>query len=245
MTDQQSFLEILPPVAFGVGEQRTFAITGSYFEIIDAVDPVNIVLSDVYGAQRGLMKGAEASFHLKNTAFAYVQITSATAQTIRFAYGSGEAGTRRAAGAVNIVGTVPVSGPLTDAQLRAAAVPVRPFEQPASNWNSNATMVAMTPLTVFAPGANVNGAILWAAAAADVFTAVNHQIFIAKAGAPANLLDGEIIAQSMVRGVNGANVCFGVELLSPTIIAPGAGLYFISGFAGQAGMVRSARFTLL
>lgn len=236
--NEHSFLEILPPVAFAAGEQRSFYITGSYFEIIDAVDPVDIVLSDAYGARRGLMKGAEASFHLKNTPFGFVQISSATAQTIRFAYGSGEAGTRRAAGAVTIVGTVPVS------MLAADKLELLRPVLPTNAWNSSATMAAGVPLTVFAPGANVNGAIIWTAESSDVSGSNNLQSFIAKNAAPANVYDGEIVALGKA-GPFAANVGVTIELAQPQRIAAGLGLYFISGFVGLAGFGRHARYTLL
>lgn len=103
MNDRASFIEIVT-AEFAAGESRIFALTGQYFELIDAPNPVNVTLSDVFGAQRGLMKAAEASFNLKGTEFAVIQITSATAQTLRFAYGTGEAGTRRTSGTVQLAG---------------------------------------------------------------------------------------------------------------------------------------------
>lgn len=108
---QQNFIEIVP-VVFAAGESRLFHVSGSYFELIDATNPVDVVLSDVNGSQRGRMLAAEASFNLKNTEFNTIQITSATAQNVRFAFGSGEAGTRRAAGSVNVAN---VNGPFTQA----------------------------------------------------------------------------------------------------------------------------------
>lgn len=246
--NEHSFLEILPPVAFAAGEQRSFYITGSYFEIIDAVDPVDIVLSDAYGARRGLMKGAEASFHLKNTPFGFVQISSATAQEIRFAYGSGEAGTRRAAGAVNIVGTVPVSGPLTDAELRATPVPVRDrLEAPTGNWvNSALWGAANSSVNIFTAAANVNGAIVWAAGANDQNASGAPQSLIAKATAPATIVDGDVIAFTRNQILSGAPLFYKeLELVEPQRIAPGLGLWFISGFAGSAVGYRHVRFSLL
>jgi hypothetical protein len=100
---QQNSLEIIS-VVFGAGESRLFQISGQYFELIDCPDPVDVTLSDQYGAQRGIMRQAEASFHLRNTEFRTVQIFSATAQTVRFAYGTGEGGTRRTSGTVQLAG---------------------------------------------------------------------------------------------------------------------------------------------
>lgn len=110
-TALQNFIELFS-IPFQAGESKIFMVSGQYFELIDAPNPVDVLLLSRNGEQRGIMRGAEASFHLKNTDFQQIQITSASAQTIRIGYGSGEAGTRRAAGAVSIVGTVPVSGPL-------------------------------------------------------------------------------------------------------------------------------------
>ncbi len=109
---RENFIEIVS-VTFAAGESRLFHLSGSYFELIDAPSTVDVILTDVNGAQRGRMLAAEASFNLKNTDFDTIQLTSATAQTVRFAFGSGEAGTRRAAGSVNISNT---AGAFTQAQ---------------------------------------------------------------------------------------------------------------------------------
>lgn len=239
----QNFIELFT-IPFQAGESKLFHISGQYFELVDAPDPVDVLLLSRNGEQRGIMRGAEASFHLKNTDFSQVQITSATAQTIRIGYGSGEAGTRRAAGTVSISSQPPVA--LDAATLAALELQRRPA-LPGGAWVSNATVVANTPLTVFTPASNVNGAILWQAGAVDVSgPAVAHQVFIAKASAPATIIDGEVLAQSMVSAINpSVNIVVGIDLRRPCRLAPGLGLYFISGFAGTSAMLRSARFTLL
>lgn len=242
--DGQNYIELVS-VPFQAGESKLFHISGRYFELIDATDPVDVVLTDKYGAQRGLMRQAEASFNLKATEFSTVQLTSATAQTVRFAYGTGEGGTRRAAGAVSIVGTVPVSGPLTDAQLRAAPVPVRVAELPVANWNSLTTLVANTPLTVFTPGANVNGALVHWMAAHENFVTAQNLVFIAKSSAPTSPTDGEVIAQGIVRAVLAGQEWVGLDHQAPTRIAPGLGLYLISGGNGTANRLKACRYTLL
>lgn len=100
----ENFIEIIS-ATFTPGESKTWHMGGSYFELIDCPNTIDVVLTDRNGAQRGRMTAAEASFHLRNTEFDTIQLTSATAQTIRFGYGSGEAGTRRASGSVSIVNT--------------------------------------------------------------------------------------------------------------------------------------------
>ena len=245
--DRQNFIELIS-VPFQAGESRLFAITGQYFELIDATTPVDVVLSDAFGAQRGVMRQAEASFNLKNTEFSTVQLTSAAAQTVRFAYGTGEAGTRRAAGAVSIVGTVPVSGPLTDAQLRAAQVQVRDRgDAPTGNWTNNIAVAANTAVAVFLPAANVNGAIVIAAGASDYSAASTPQSFVAKASAPANVLDGDVLALSKNTSFNstGSVLYKDTEMLREQRIPAGQGLYFISSFAGAAAGFRYCRYVLL
>ncbi len=238
MNDRASFIEIVT-ATFAAGESRLFALTGAYFELIDSTFPVNVTLSDVYGAQRGLMRAAEASFNLKNTAFSVIQITSASAQTIRFAYGTGEAGTRRAAGAVSIVGTVPVD--LVAADVDA----IRRPELPTGHWNNTSTMAANTPLTVFTAAANVNGAILWNAESVDVVSSNQMQAFVAKATAPATVFDGEVITSTGFANSSAGNVEARCKLQMPARIAPGLGLFFISSVTGVVGLGRHARFTLL
>lgn len=102
---QQSNLELLPSVTFAAGETKLFFVSGSYFELIDCASPVDVLLTDRSGGQRARMIGAAQTHHVKKTPYEAIQITSATAQAIRFAYGSGEAGTRNTAGSVNISNT--------------------------------------------------------------------------------------------------------------------------------------------
>lgn len=228
------------------GEPRTFYLSGEYFELIDAPGgSVDVVLSDEYGSQRGLMRQAEASFYLKATPFKVVQLTSPTTQVIRFGYGSGEGGTRRAAGAVSIVGTVAVSGPLTDAQLRAAPVPARTVEAAGASWINGGTFSGFQALTIFAAGANTNGAIILHMESQDAPAGYVLQTFVAKATAPATVTDGEVLAQSTVIAVAGSTIFSGIKRENPVRIPAGLGLYFVSNAAGVGGMLRNCRYILL
>lgn len=237
MNNKASFIEIVTAV-FAAGESRLFALTGQYFEIIDATFPVDVTLSDVYGAQRGLMKSAEASFNLKGTDFGVIQITSASAQTIRFAYGTGEAGTRRAAGAVSIVGTVPVD--LVANSLNSLSRPLLP----AVNYTVSGALLANTAVSVFLAAANTNGAIIHAAAANDTQATVGVLALLAKSTAPANVADGDVIAQASVYPGSSSNYLT-LELKQPTRIAAGLGLWFIGSVNGLTPSLRSVRYTLL
>lgn len=241
----QNFIELLS-IPFGAGESRLLHVSGQYFEIIDATNPVDVLLIDKTGAQRGIMRGAEASFHLKNTDFSTIQITSPTAQTIRIGYGSGEAGTRRAAGAVSIVGTVPVSGPLTDAQLRASVVDVRARPEGGNGLHSaTGALAANAYETLIAPGANVNGALLLYAACNDVKATEVEMMFLHKAAAPATIYDGAPLLASKVTGLTTSLYSMGGQLETPAFIPAGAGLYFIVGAASTALCRRHARWRLL
>jgi len=239
MNNRASFIEIVT-ATFAAGESRLFALTGQYFEIIDATFPVDVTLSDFYGAQRGLMKSAEASFNLKGTEFGVIQITSASAQTIRFAYGTGEAGTRRAAGAVSIVGTVPVD--LVQADVDALNRP-----ELATGYWVDSSAGSGTPLTVFTPAANVNGAIVWTAESNDYLSVPTcNGGFIAKASAPASHVDGIVVAKMFIDAiVSTTNTAYKAQLQRPFRLAPGLGLYWIQNTAGTAGFGRNASYTLL
>ena len=238
MNNRASFIEIVT-ATFAAGESRLFALTGQYFEIIDATFPVDVTLSDFYGAQRGLMKSAEASFNLKGTDFGVIQITSASAQTIRFAYGTGEAGTRRAAGAVSIVGTVPVD--LVTADVEA----IRRPELPGAFSVQNAVLVANTAVNIFTAAANTNGAIVWSASAGDQQGAPGQISLIAKATAPGSVVDGEVIEIANVSPSTSVNY-LNLKLITPTRVAPGLGLWWIGSLGGAAASsLRVCRYTLL
>lgn len=99
---KSSFLEIIR-AGFAAGEVKTFVLAGGYFELIDAPYPVTVRLVDRYGSLRGFMTNAEASFYMRHGDFDAIEITSSNAQTIRFAYGTSEAGTRRTAGVVSVI----------------------------------------------------------------------------------------------------------------------------------------------
>ncbi len=102
MSQKQTFLEILS-AAFSAGEIKTYAFTGGYFELIDCPYPVTVTLIGLDGAIKGVMRNAEASFYLTRGDYQTITIESPQAQTLRFAYGSSEAGTRRTAGVVQVV----------------------------------------------------------------------------------------------------------------------------------------------
>lgn len=241
MNNRASFIEIVT-ATFAAGESRLFALTGQYFELIDSTFPVDVTLSDFYGAQRGLMKSAEASFNLKNTEFGVIQITSASAQTIRFAYGTGEAGTRRAAGAVSIVGTVPVD--LVQADVDA----IRRPEAWTGSYFATSALAANTPEVVFTAAANVNGAIVHAMQSRNYSAFGAYEAYLAKATAPVSVADGVTLAGAKLGFWNGAsNNASEIECREKIFVPAGLGMWFISNvlMVATLGNMRSVRYQLL
>lgn len=91
--------------AFTAGEVKTFLIQGEYVEILEAAYPVDVAMMDRSGAQLSTMRNAEASYFSRPGKYEVIQVTSASAQTIRLFVGSGDAGTRRLSGVVQVVDT--------------------------------------------------------------------------------------------------------------------------------------------
>lgn len=238
---KQNNIEIVS-VVMGAGESRLFAMSGEYFEIIDAATPIDVVLSDFNGAQSARMNQASASFYSKGVSFGVVQITSAAAQTIRFAYGTGETGTRRATGSVTISGAVALDAATL---LALEQINVRP-EAATGFFSSMAALAVNTPETLFTPAANTNGAILLTAGFTSVELINFMAVFIAKNAAPAAVTDGEVIAQSTTP-YSSSNGYSNLTLPSAQFIPAGKGLYFIANTAltASANDMRSARYRLL
>lgn len=115
----------------------------------------------------------------------------------------------------------------------------------STSYKSTTAMAINTPDTVFAPGANTNGAIVWSAEASSWSGSAIGHAFIAKTSAPANQLDGDVIVQSAFGYVSTLAIS---KLCNPVKIAAGKGLYFIANAAESAlpgGTQRQVLYTLL
>lgn len=217
-------------VTFGAGESRLFAMSGNYFEIIDAPSPVDVILSAYTGEQRARMSQAGASFYSKGVEFGVIQITSASAQTIRLAYGSGETGTRRATGSVTISGAVAL-----DAATLAALEQINVRPEASTGNFASATNVAAGSNQIFAPGANPNGVLLQLAQE-YAFAGSGIQLsLLSKTSAPTGPVDGEAVAVPAYPGGGFANLV----LPSAVIIPAGHGLYL---WATAASTSRQAAY---
>ena len=89
--------------SMAAGETKTFLIAGEYIEVVEAQYPVDLLMMDRSGGQLSAMRASEASFFSRPGRFETVQVYSASAQTIRIFVGSGDAGTRRVSGLVQVI----------------------------------------------------------------------------------------------------------------------------------------------
>ncbi|MBL0233278.1 MAG: hypothetical protein IPQ08_06395 [Chitinophagaceae bacterium] len=116
-----------------------------------------------------------------------------------------------------------------------------------SSYKSNTSMAANTPDTVFSAAANVNGAIVWLASLTTVGTSQPaHVGLVAKATAPASIIDGDLILCSDNTSASASSNFGSASLKTPIKIPAGKGLYAISTAAEQASYsLRSVLYTLL
>lgn len=204
------------------------------FIILAATGTVT-VRGDTFGTLANLVAGQG----LKMVPFNRLELidTSGAPNTVTILLTPAEFVNQVFSGSVSVVG---------DLGLNAATLAslTRPT-LPTGSWNSTATMVANTPLTIFTAAANVNGAILLNAESVDVVSSNQMQAFVAKATAPATVFDGEVITSTGFANSTVGNVEARCKLTMEARIAPGLGLFFISSVAGVVGLGRHARYVLL
>ncbi len=119
-----------------------------------------------------------------------------------------------------------------------------PYRYGAS-YKSTTAMAANTPDAVFAPGSNVNGAIVWIA---EFFThsSANWSTgagFVAKASAPTSIIDGDVIC-AINKPASATNTPSSGWLKGPVFIPAGKGLYYINQIA-DTNCHRAVLYTLL
>lgn len=112
-------------------------------------------------------------------------------------------------------------------------------------WTDVSTMAANTPVTVFTPAANANGAVVSKLFALDQYSSNQRMTFIAKGSAPISTVDGDVLAQGIWGAAITGNLFLNINVIQEFVIPGGLGLYFISSGAGVPGMQRSANYRLL
>lgn len=225
------------------GVPQEFYEVADFFRILSAAAPLTV---EFYSAGREVSEAVNVSKgyaeKFDRGTFDRVRLISQSTQAVQFVTRLGNVVLYDAApvGDTAIVSSVPLD--LTANTLLNLGRP----ELPIANWKDGTTLALNTPVTVFAAGANPNGAILWTLEAWDFSGAsLQTQAFIAKATAPVSPFDGEIIAQSHNTALSTGTTSCAVKRENPTRIGPGLGLYFISSIAGSGGCLRSCRYTLL
>ena len=138
---------------------------------------------------------------------------------------------------IAIAGTVTVNNTLA----QKLAIYEAGFDYTGS-FKAFSILAAATPETVFAAGANTNGAIVWTAEGNAYSGSFAQQSLIAKATAPATIIDGDVIAVSQY--APSVNQC-ALKLSRPVKIAAGKGLYFYNQTLDTVASLRSVLYTLL
>jgi hypothetical protein len=95
-------IEILS-MNLAAGVPQEFYLSGEYFEVLDAPYPLDVTLKDRNGVPLSILRNAEASFFTRPGKYGTIVVQSANAQAVRVLYGSGDTGTRRTAGVVQVV----------------------------------------------------------------------------------------------------------------------------------------------
>lgn len=235
------FLELIT-VPIAAGGQSRFELAGDYFEIIESQYPVTVLLEDRNGAQIGRMSGAEASYFLRDTPFKAITITSAQAQTVRIAFGSGEAGTRRTSGVVQVVdGNISRTNAGGSFMWRPSSLGAN-FNH-AQLWNPPGSGKNIVVDAVFLTS-SLAGGVSMCRNAAQLASAAPNNVQNA-------LLNGGQASVSVPRveslaGLPYSTSCLGTALVQangsfdfssvlkrPVVVPPGAGLVFLSEIAGS------------
>lgn len=99
-------------LTLAANEAREVAVSGEYFELRNAIFPIALIeLLDRSGSVISRLENPEQSDYVKPGRYETIRITNGpTAQAIRHFYGSGDAGSRRTSGTVQVEGTVNVAG---------------------------------------------------------------------------------------------------------------------------------------
>jgi hypothetical protein len=162
---------------------------------------------------------------------------STNAQTIKIFAGDDEAIYNRLSGTVTVNG-----GQLATITDITNTVKVREegFSYGAAH-KVNSLLGAAATETVVAPGANVNGIVLWDA---QIFSTNGGYLMslLSKASAPTSVADGDIYL--IAKAINQVAHLHG-ELKRPVRIPAGRGLYFYNTTAESGASVRSVLYTLL
>ncbi len=229
------------------GQWLEFTEVGDFFRLMEAPDRVT-VLFYVAGKEVGRAVEVQEGYAevFDKGGFDRVRVASGTTQTISFVtrQGSRVFYDTPPVGDVNIVSPVEIAAGQSLALVPATIASLKRPGVPTGSWTNTTAMVANTAKQVFAPAANVNGAILHAASANEAMASSGFVCaFLAKASAPANVADGDPLLIGGSVGTTGSVYAMNMALPYPQFIPAGQGLYYISSTA--PGGARGARYEFL
>lgn len=220
------------------GASQVILVDAAYFRVQSATGPVDITVEG-FGTLPGMLVGQG----IKDTPFKRIVIKDVS--------GAANVGTILVASQEFVdnrtYGVNTISGGSIDLTAATQAALNRPQAQ-TGFFSDQSALVANTPLPVFLPAANVNGAILLTAdIQANIASSVNDQVFISKASAPTTVIDGSVLLMAKFQGLSGTSGFYGATLPKEQYIAAGQGLYFIATSAVGAGVnqIRACRYKLL
>lgn len=194
----------------------------AYVQFEGVPDATNPLIRPAFYVQQGFT--ARAPFHTLRVAN-----TAQPGKLMRFMFGTDIDFIPSLNGQVAITGSVNAT----------------PYGMPyQASYKSQTNMGANTPDTIFTPGSNANGAVVWSASSYSSGAGSIPSSMIAKSSAPAGILDGDVIATTDFIGPTGASFISSYRLLNPVFVAAGKGLYHIPQQA-ETGSQRCVLYTLL
>lgn len=223
------------PFNMAAGQAFVLPAEGEYFRIQSSAGSVSVTIEG-----SGTLPDLQAGQGIKNTPFKRLILrdTSGAANSGIILVGTEDFIDNRTYGVNSISGG---SIDLTAATINSIA---RPVDQ-TGFFSDLSTPAANTPITIFSPGSNLNGALLLNANLQGTSLSSVYETMLHKASAPTSIADGSIVMVGEFRGTGSGGAFFTGNTLQEVIKIPaGQGLYCICN-SPLTTAVRSARFRLL
>jgi hypothetical protein len=214
-------------------ETKGFSFVGEYLEVLQADNPITVKFRGMatgFGSEE-MENVLSGMFERPKGAYSGFTVTNgAVAQTIKLFVGMGDGGSRRQPGTVNVSGVVETR----DGGTAYGAV-----------YSADGATGASHLTTVILPAANVNGVLIHAATQYSSDAASNGlSTLLAKASAPAGLMDGDVLDFQQAPTSVGGVYFTTRKLLSAVRVPSGRGIYIFNLIA-QANNMRNVVYTIL
>lgn len=209
-------------------------VEGSYFRILTATGKV-AVIGDTFGKLGPINSGQG----LENTPFRRltIQDTSGLANSGTILVSEENFIDQTLYGSITLGAAVAIDS--------ASQLGIKRPEISTGTYSVFGAITVNTPETVFTAAANTNGAILLSAQVGDSNAVGDSKItMLAKATAPANINDGEVMVRAFQHAQGASLSCYYGQLQGPQHIAAGKGLFVISNQTVTLAD-RTARYKLL